>query len=115
MIGVIAVLIFGRRLPEVAGQAMSHVARFRRTLDDLRRETGIDREFRDMRRQFDDASREATRMLEAEVNAVRTEPVIATVEDPNPTDDPSTTPTTESSASATEAERPQAPDRPTAG
>lgn len=50
LIGVLAILIFGRRLPEVAAKAAVQVQRFRRGLADLRRETGIDAEIRAARR-----------------------------------------------------------------
>ena len=49
MIAVVAVMVFGKRLPEVAGQTVRQVAKLRRNLDDLRRESGIDRELRDVR------------------------------------------------------------------
>jgi len=52
---VVAIVVFGRRLPEVAGQAAGALQRMRRSLDDLRRETGIDREIRNARRAFEDA------------------------------------------------------------
>lgn len=55
IIAVVAVLIFGRRLPEVAGQAAGMVQRMRRSLDDLRRETGIDREIQKARRSIHEA------------------------------------------------------------
>jgi Sec-independent protein translocase protein TatA len=59
VIAIAAVLIFGKRLPDVATQGARHLRRLRRTLDDLRRETGIDRDLGEMRRTFDDAAREA--------------------------------------------------------
>jgi sec-independent protein translocase protein TatA len=46
LIGVVAVLVFGRRLPEVAGQAAGQVMRAKRALTNLRRESGIDDELR---------------------------------------------------------------------
>ncbi len=49
-IAVVAVLVFGRRLPEVAGQAAGMVQRMRRSIEDLRRESGIDRELRNARK-----------------------------------------------------------------
>jgi Sec-independent protein translocase protein TatA len=45
---VIAVLVFGRRLPEVVGQAAFQVGKLRRSLEQMRRETGIDREIREV-------------------------------------------------------------------
>lgn len=61
VIGVVAVLIFGRRLPEVAGQAAHGLAKARRTLQDLRRQTGIDEELRQVRRTVEETEREARR------------------------------------------------------
>ena len=52
---VIAVLVFGRRLPEVAGQAAAQLHRARRALSDLRRESGIDEELRKARRTLSSA------------------------------------------------------------
>jgi Sec-independent protein translocase protein TatA len=50
VVAVVAVLVFGGRLPEVAGQAASAVSRLKRQLADLRRDTGIDREIQGIRR-----------------------------------------------------------------
>jgi len=55
IVGVVAVLVFGRRLPEVAGQAAGVVQKVRRSLEELRRETGIDREIQNARRAVDEA------------------------------------------------------------
>lgn len=59
LIAIVAILVFGRRLPEVAGQAAAHVQRARRAFNDLRRETGIDTEIREARRTFEQAQFEA--------------------------------------------------------
>jgi Sec-independent protein translocase protein TatA len=67
---VLAVMIFGKRLPQVAGETFRHVNRLRRHLDDLRRESGIDREIFDVKRTFRDAARDA----EAEPTAARPYP-----------------------------------------
>ena len=48
-----ALLIFGKRLPEVASQAGSTIAKFRRSIDNLREETGIDRDLRQARRDIE--------------------------------------------------------------
>lgn len=50
MLLVVAILVFGRRLPEVAGQAAATLQKLRRNLNELRRETGIDEEFRSAQR-----------------------------------------------------------------
>jgi len=59
LIGVLAVVLFGRRLPEVAAQVLQQLRKFRRSLDDLRRETGIDRELSGLERSVRDVSHEA--------------------------------------------------------
>lgn len=43
---VLAVLIFGRRLPEVAAKGAVHLQRLRRGVRDFRRESGFDDEIR---------------------------------------------------------------------
>jgi len=52
---VVAILVFGKRLPAVAVQAASAVQKARRSLADLRRETGIDEELRKARREIENA------------------------------------------------------------
>ncbi len=47
-IAVIAVLVFGNRLPDVVMEAARHLYRLRRALSDLRRESGLDRELRNV-------------------------------------------------------------------
>lgn len=54
-VAVVAVLVFGRKLPEVAVQAAQVVQKLRRAMTDLRRETGIDEELRRARRTIDEA------------------------------------------------------------
>ena len=56
---VIAVLIFGKNLPQVAGKLFGHVRRARQAVDALRRETGIDRDFHDIGRTMRDVEYEA--------------------------------------------------------
>lgn len=53
VIAVIAVLVFGARLPQVAGEAAAMVQKLRRALSDLRRDSGIDEELRNARREVD--------------------------------------------------------------
>ena len=50
LILVLAVLIFGRRLPEVAAKGAVHLQRFRRGMQEFRRESGFDDEIRRARR-----------------------------------------------------------------
>ncbi len=56
VIVVVAILIFGRRLPEVAGRAAGHLQRARQALGELKRESGLDEELRTAR----EAMREVT-------------------------------------------------------
>jgi len=49
LVGVLAVLVFGRRLPEVAVQAARILQRARDAFGEMRREAGIDDELRDIR------------------------------------------------------------------
>jgi Sec-independent protein translocase protein TatA len=95
VITVVAILVWGRRLPEVAGQAAGMVQRMRRSLDDLRRETGIDREIQNARRAVDEAvprgvrtldvRREARKLVE---EATRPEPPPETSAAPPPASPP---------------------------
>lgn len=59
VIVVLALLIFGDKLPQVAARAYGEVRKLRRTLDDMRRSTGIDRELRDIQRSVEEASNQA--------------------------------------------------------
>jgi len=60
VIGIVAVLIFGKRLPEVASQTYGQIRRLRQGLDQFRRETGIDREFHSIERTLHDVQHEIT-------------------------------------------------------
>ncbi len=57
VIAIVAILVFGARLPQVAGEAAATLQRFRRSLTDLRRETGIDQEIARARREFESVRR----------------------------------------------------------
>lgn len=52
---VAAILIFGKRLPEVASQAGQQIAKFRRSLQDIKTETGIDNDIRKIQREIQNA------------------------------------------------------------
>jgi Sec-independent protein translocase protein TatA len=54
LIAVVAVLVFGRRLPEVAGQAAGQLAKAKKAVQDLRRESGLDEELRQARQAAQD-------------------------------------------------------------
>lgn len=59
LIAIVAILIFGRRLPQVAGQVAGRVQQARRAFNDLKRETGIDEELRQAKRTFDQTVHDA--------------------------------------------------------
>jgi TatA/E family protein of Tat protein translocase len=52
---VVAILFFGKRLPEVASQAGMQIAKFRRSLQDIKNETGIDEDLRKIQRDIQNA------------------------------------------------------------
>lgn len=58
---VVAVLIFGKNLPQAASKAYLQVRKLRNAVDDLRRDSGIEREFRDIERNVREAEWEARR------------------------------------------------------
>ena len=76
LIAVVAILIFGRRLPEVAGQVAGRVQQARRAFNDLKRETGIDEELRQAKRTFDQSVHDAR-------YAARKDPAAPTIEPPS--------------------------------
>ncbi len=53
IVAVVAVIVFGQRLPQVAGEAAATMQKLRRALNDLRRESGIDQEIRNARREIE--------------------------------------------------------------
>ena len=67
VIGVVAILVFGKRLPEVAGRFLYHIRRLRQSMYDLRRETGIDQEIRNVERTMRKAAWEAEARAAEEV------------------------------------------------
>lgn len=73
VVAVLAILIFGKRLPEVAGRAMYQLRRMRQSMEDLRRETGIDSEFRSIQRNVQRAAWEAEARYAERADAPRKE------------------------------------------
>lgn len=55
VIVVVAILIFGPRLPQVAAEFAGWIMKLKRSLNDLRRDSGIDREISEVRRQVENA------------------------------------------------------------
>lgn len=64
LVGIVAVLVFGRNLPAVAVQAAGVVQKMRRSLADLRRQTGIDEELRNVRRTINSAVPDEVRRMD---------------------------------------------------
>jgi len=62
VIAVVAVLVFGKDLPQAASKAYLQVRKLRGAVDDLRRDTGIDRELRNIERTVREAEWEARRV-----------------------------------------------------
>lgn len=54
---VIAILVFGRRLPQVAAQGAHQLVKFRRTLSSMWRETGLSEEWNNLQREVDGVRR----------------------------------------------------------
>ena len=55
VIGIVGVLLFGKRLPEVASQAGQQLVKFRRSLQQVKAESGMDQEVRKIRRTIEEA------------------------------------------------------------
>ncbi len=109
VIAAIAVIIFGRRLPEVAARAYGQFHKARESLNQMRRESGIDRELREIQRNVQDASRRASLpdSLEPPPGLTHARETSAQVLEQAPKDDaaPSSPPETEASPHATDAVR----------
>ncbi|MBM3988045.1 MAG: twin-arginine translocase TatA/TatE family subunit [Planctomycetes bacterium] len=109
VIFVVAILVFGQRLPRVAGETAATLQRVRRSLSDLRRETGIDHEIQKAKREFEDAQRVAQASVQREAAMMRAEVErVASATSAAPA--ASETPTAVAPAPATE---PAATERPT--
>ncbi len=50
-----AILVFGKRLPQVAAQAGKQLVKLRRSLDDAWRDTGMEREIREVQKNLEEA------------------------------------------------------------
>ena len=89
---LVAILIFGRRLPQVAAQAGRQVVKLRRSLDSAWRDTGMEREIREVQRTLEEAiprnlsigemarlaSAEMDKRVRANEGAARAEAALAT-------------------------------------
>jgi Sec-independent protein translocase protein TatA len=56
IVAIAALLVFGKRLPQVAGQAGAQIAKLRRSLDTAWRESGVAKEIRSVQREFQEAA-----------------------------------------------------------
>jgi len=63
---IASVLIFGRRLPEVAAKGAVQLQKLRRGVSDFKRESGFDEEIRKAKRMVDNPIREAAKELTKE-------------------------------------------------
>lgn len=59
VIAVVAVIAFGKSLPQVAARAYMQLRRLRRAMEQMRRESGIDRELRSIEHSMREAERAA--------------------------------------------------------
>ena len=60
VIAVVAILVFGNRLPEVAVRCVRWIQGVRGSLDQLRRETGLDEEIRSVQRSVREIKQEVS-------------------------------------------------------
>jgi len=77
VIAVVAVPIFGKNLPQAASKAYLQIRKLRTAMDDIRRESGIDKEIRDIERTVREAeweARRATRLASIEHGPPREAP-----------------------------------------
>ncbi|MFT4710082.1 MAG: Sec-independent protein translocase protein TatA [Planctomycetota bacterium] len=63
---IASILIFGRRLPEVAAKGAVQLQKLRRGVNDFKRESGFDEEIRKAKRLVDNPIREAAKELKKE-------------------------------------------------
>lgn len=89
VIAVVAILVFGPRLPQVAAEAGGWVVRLKRTLAEMRRDSGIDREIAQARREVENAiprdvrSFDPSRVIEGGVQRLKRDvaaPVVGALE-----------------------------------
>jgi Sec-independent protein translocase protein TatA len=110
LVALAAVMIFGRRLPEVAGQAYGQFTRLRRSLGQMWRDTGIEDELRRIQRDVDrDLHRDppARRLPERPpIATVAREPVPPPVAPPGAGEPPTPTPEPPAVPEAAPAEQP---------
>lgn len=62
LIAVVAVLIFGKDLPQAASKAYMQVRKLRNAVDELRRDSGIEREIRNIERNMREAEWEMRKL-----------------------------------------------------
>jgi len=106
LIAIVAVLIWGKNLPQAASKAYLQARKLRNAVDDLRRDTGIDRELRNLERSVREAEWEARRTLSEAEAATRALPAQGSA--------PSTSPTPLAAPPPAAAPTPPAPEPPAA-
>lgn len=63
VVAIVAILVFGKNLPDAAAKAFVQLRKFRTAVDDLKRDTGIEKEIRDIQRSVREAEWEARRPI----------------------------------------------------
>jgi Sec-independent protein translocase protein TatA len=107
VIVVVAVLIFGQDLPQAASKAYLQLRKLRGAVDDLRRDSGIERELRDIERRVREAEWEARRVERPAPRALGAPAAPAPA--PPPTPPPAAENTPEPPHAATEGEQTPSP------
>lgn len=64
--GIVGLLLFGGNLPKVAAEAARWVVGLKRSLNDIRRETGIEREFENARREVEASVEQSLKVREVQ-------------------------------------------------
>jgi Sec-independent protein translocase protein TatA len=115
LIAVLAVLIFGKDLPQAASKAFMQARKLRNAVDDLRRDSGIEREFRNIERTVREAEWEARRSESPRPLPPKTGPRVPPpdAEPPAAGVPPAVLPEVPPGTAAGEAERGERPDAPT--
>jgi Sec-independent protein translocase protein TatA len=70
--GVVGLLLFGGNLPKVAAEAARWVVGLKRSLNDIRRETGIEREIENARREVEASVEQSVKVREVQQKLTET-------------------------------------------
>ncbi len=92
LIAIVAILVFGERLPQAMTRAYREFLRFRGQIDKLRRDSGIEEEVRNIKRTFHETA------TQARIDSPANDPVPRTpdyeIQEPHEETDPAAEPTT---------------------